>query len=270
MFRPLLVFAFATTAVPVIAQEDIDRLVEALRIDETIEIMREEGIEYGVSIADDLFPGHAPGNWEQIVRKIYSGDISAQVEAEVSEALSEVEVAPLVAFFTSDRGREVVALEIEARRALSDEAVEEAALARARALRDEGAPLVEHIDAFIAANDLVEQNVVGAMNANYAFVRGLVSQGGPGEGMSEDQIIADVWAQEPQIRSDAIDWLDGYLMMAYQPLDPEDLEAYVALSETEAGAAMNQAIFDAFDDMYVDISRRLGEQAATFMSGEDI
>ena len=72
------------------------------------------------------------------------------------------------------------------------------------------------------------------------------------------------------IRSDTETWVYSYLSMAYQPLADSDLEAYVALSETEAGRVLNRALFEGFDQMDVAISRALGTAAARFMAGEDI
>ena len=58
--------------------------------------------------------------------------------------------------------------------------------------------------------------------------------------------------------------------MAYQPLADEDLEAYIAFSETDAGKQMNSALFEAFDGLFVDVSRDLGRASSRFMLRQEL
>lgn len=126
------------------------------------------------------------------------------------------------------------------------------------------------LEEFVEVNDLIESNVMGAMNSNYAFYIGLMEGEAFGDGLTERDILADVWEQEAEIRADTEDWVYSYLALAYDPLTDEDIEAYIALSETEEGRALNRAMFAAFDELFVSISRRLGYGAAGFMAGQDI
>ena len=123
---------------------------------------------------------------------------------------------------------------------------------------------------FVDANELVDSNVVGAMNSNYAFYVGLMDGGAFAQDMTEDSILSDVWSQEPEIRADTIDWVYSYLALAYQPISDDDIAVYTALSKTDEGRALNRAIFGAFDTMYTTISMALGQGAAQFMVGEDL
>ena len=54
----------------------------------------------------------------------------------------------------------------------------------------------------------------------------------------------------------------GFLVLAYQPLSDEDLQAYQAWSESDAGVLVNRALFAAFAEVYTPISRSLGQAAA--------
>ena len=108
------------------------------------------------------------------------------------------------------------------------------------------------------------------MNSNYAFYIGLLDGNAFPRRLSENEVLADVWSQEDEIRDDTTEWVYSYLLMAYQPLSDEDLEVYTAMSRTEEGRALNRALFAAFDDVFVDISRNLGIAAARFISGQDI
>ena len=110
--------------------------------------------------------------------------------------------------------------------------------------------------------------MVGAMNASMQFYGGLVD-GGALE-LSQDEILRDVWEQEEETRTDTREWVHGFLLMAYGPLEDSTLKTYTALSETPAGEAMNRALFAGFDRMYGDISYALGRAAARQMQTQDL
>lgn len=79
------------------------------------------------------------------------------------------------------------------------------------------------------------------------------------------------------MRSDTVDWLMGYLMLSYQPLDDvetarlaEETARLAEFVQTSAGRALNAAIFDGFGTMYSDISYALGRAVALNMVGSDL
>jgi hypothetical protein len=196
--------------------------------------------------------------------------MEAALRQGLDRELAGADLDPMVEFFSNDRGKRIVALEVSARRALLDDGVDEASRATLDEMILARDPRLELVRIFAAANDLVENNVVGAMNSNYAFYIGLADGGAFGTDLTEEQILTDVWSQEDAIRDDTEEWLYSYLTLAYQPLSDEDLEAYIAFSETEAGGDLNRALFEAFDDMFTAISTALGLAASTFISGEDL
>lgn len=259
-------------ALPVQAETDpVDQLYDALQLNDVIDIMREEGIGYGAELEEDLFPGRGGVAWTMALEAIYQRDeMETQVRAEFAERLKGVEIDPLVDFFTSDRGSEIISLEIEARRAMMDQAVEDMAESNMAEMTAKADPRMAQIDEFVEANDLVESNVAGAMNSNYAFYQGLVAGGAFGDDFDDSRILSDVWSQEPEIRTETHDWVYSFLALAYHPLSDDDLDVYTALSQTDEGRALNAALFGAFDEMYVDLSRNLGAQAAAFMAGQDL
>ena len=268
----LLVPAFVLAAVSAHAQDEAsDPLFVALGLPEMIGIMREEGLQYGADIGTDLLGEANDPQWTALVSDIYDADrMTATVARELKAELEGTDTAPMLDFFTSELGRTIIGLEVSARRALLDEAVEEASKeAAAIAMADE-TPRYAQVERFVDANELVETNVVGAMNSNYAFYIGMMSGGGFPQELTEDQILADVWSQEPEIRSNTTEWVYSFLLMAYQPLSDDELDAYIAFSESEAGQALNSALFDAFDGMFEDISRKLGFASAQMMGQEEI
>lgn len=250
---------------------DLDRLYDALGMPEVLEIMREEGVEHATGIRDELFPGDAGEAWPATAELIYDlSMMDATLRMALDEGLDDADLDPLLTFFTSERGERIIGFEISARRAMMDEGIEEAATERYRKMRAEDDPRLGLIDAFVEVNDLVEANVMGAMNSNYAYYLGLIDGAAYQGGLTESEVLDDVWSQEEAIREDTMDWLHAYLTMAYQPLEDADIEAYLDLSRTGAGRALNSALFDGFDRMYVAISRALGLAAARHMAGQDI
>lgn len=249
----------------------LDRLVDALGLPDVLAVMQSEGIDYGGTIRDDLFPGRGGIGWDVTVQGIYDYDkMLGEVRNGIAERLSEDSYDPLLTFFESTQGQAIISLEVSAREALVDEDVEELANQAYADLNDEGGPRLEQLQEFVAVNDLVESNVMGAMNSNFAFYVGLMD-GSAFEGeLTEDQILRDVWAQEDNIRADSTEWVYSFLTLAYQSLHSDDLDAYIALSGTDAGQELNAALFGAFDDMYVRISRELGLAAAGELIAQDI
>lgn len=261
----VIALVFAT---PLAASED--ELAEALGLDRLIPIMRAEGIAHGEDIRDQMFPREGGGGWEKIVATIYDADaMERRVEVDFAGALEDRHVAPLLQFFKSDLGARIVQLEMSAREAMLDPDIEAEAEARVAAMAASKDARLALLERFVESNELVETNVEGALNASYGFYQGLL-EGGYDGGLTEGQVIADVYAQEPMIRGDTMEWVYSYLALAYGPLSDAELNEYVAFSRTEAGQALNDALFLTFNDLYGDISRSLGSAAARFMSGEDI
>jgi len=266
-----------TTPTPVAAQiatpdtQGADRLFDALGLPDLVEVMRAEGIVYGEEIAGQLFPGRDPDRFLDEVARIYEpARLENAMRDAFATALGDAETADAIAFFEGDPGARIVSLEVGARQARLDEDVEAAADERAALARADGTDRLALVERFIDANDLVEANVVGALNANYAFYLGLADGGAfPGE-VSADEMLADVWAQEDEIRASTTDWLHSFLLMAYGPLADEEIETYIAFSETDAGRRTNAALFAAFDEMFVGVSRALGQGAARFMASEEL
>lgn len=248
-------------------------LGEALRIAEVVEVMREEGLEYGASLEDELFPGRGGARWQAVVGLIYDTDtmrkrFDAALEREVAADPSVI--GGILDFFGSARGQRILGLEIEARRALLDESTEEAAKVVVEDMTANDDPRLGLLRDFAEANDLIELNVAGALNANLAFYRGMIEGAAFDEPMSEEQMLADVWTQEPEVRRETEEWLYPYLALAYGPLSDDDLRDYIAFSRSAEGKRLNAATFAAFDTVFSAISRDLGRAAARQMQGEDI
>src|SRR5690606_10990319 len=96
----------------------VDALFVALALPDLIDIMREEGLEYGRQINTDLFPGQGGAEWHATIAAIYDAErMQDEVRTGLIEALRGEDVAPMLEFFQTEPGQSFVALEVSARRA---------------------------------------------------------------------------------------------------------------------------------------------------------
>lgn len=247
----------------------LDRLMEVLRISDTVDVMREEGRSYGEDVAAEMLPGADADRWEQTVMRIHDPDrMERLIRQGFDDTLNAQETQDVIAFYASDIGGEIVSLEIAARRAFLEPGIEEQARDRYSADRPEDSRLRAQVDQMVADSDLIERNVAGAMNSTLMFYRGMMD-GGELD-MTQDDMLADLWSQEEAFRADSESWLGGFLLMAYDPLPPEDLDAFLAFWQSEAGRALNIALFKAFDRMYEEVSYLMGQAVAQHMQSEKL
>lgn len=245
------------------------QLWDSLRLEELIEVMAEEGRDYGGGLAEDLFAQGGGPSWEERVAGLYDPvAMTAEVRPNFVAAFEGVETEALEAFFASELGQRIVGYELDARRALLDPELETAVADAFAALREETPNRAALIGDFIEVNDLIETNVASSLTFTYAFNLGL-ARGGL-EGMSEQDALRDAWAQEDAVRQDTVRWLQAQLSLAYAPLNDDELGRYIAVSRTEAGQALNAALFQAFEPTFTRIARELGEGVATALEGQDI
>lgn len=260
--------------VPSVATTRVLQLSSTLQIGGVLSVMRAEGADYGKTLEEEMFPGKGGAAWTKVVDGIYDEPtMKALFDKALVAELGAADPAMLEViedFFASDRGQRILSLEIEARRALLDQDTEDAAKVHVEELTAQDDPRLDLIRKFAETNDLIEMNVAGALNANLAFFKGLAASGAFDGELTEDQMLQNVWSQEPDIRAETETWLYPYLALAYQPLPDDDLQAYVAFSELDEGKVLNAAVFAAFNVLFVDISDKLGRAAAKQMQGEDI
>lgn len=249
--------------------ETSDKVLDALNLDGLLRIMRTEGLEYGRDMALDMFGRPDVARWSTQVSDIYDiARMETLIRRAFEEALDAEQTRPLHGFLTSEEGARIIGLELSAREAMVDPDTEEAARAAFRAIDGEDQQTLRQIEAFIRANDLIEANVAGAMNASYQFYRGLADGGALA--LTESEMLADVWSQEEETRDDTREWLFAFLLLAYSPLEAEVLDDYVAFSSSPPGRALNGALFAAFNEMYDSISYALGLAAAGQMTAQDL
>ena len=281
MLRPLLLtlcLALPGAALPAFAQTqaiqpDISPLTQTLKIDALIAVLRTEGLANGKDMEADLFPGQGGGAWGVVLSRVYDTNRLHQIfDTALTKSLQDDPATQKAMrdFFGGRLGQHILALEIDARKTLLDDKATEAAAQLWGKALNANTPRAKQINRFAEINDLVESNVMGALNGNLAFYRGMNAVGAFKQPMPEDDMLAEVWSQEPDVRRDTTEWLFPFLMLAYQPLDDQELGKYIAFSETPAGKKANRAVFAAFDAMFAQVSKELGQSAGRLMAGQDI
>ena len=252
------------------ASDEIDDLMGALRLDDMVEIMRNEGLGYADELAAEMFTGGTHAAWRAQVDAIYNADMMlGQVERELRAGLEgRTDLASLTAFYTSDLGRDIVSLELDARAAMTDEDVEDAALEEFSKLDGSVDPDFEAVSEFVDGNDLIALNVSGTLNSMYQFYTGLADGGAIVA--SEGELIDQVWSQETQIMTETREWLYAYLLLAFRPLEPDQIGSYTDISVTPVGKRLNAALFAGFNLMYDEVSYALGRAAAGQMGLQEL
>ena len=265
---PLMALAMSLTA---FADESalVERYMTALKLDEVFDILRDEGVTSAEEIAREDEAITASPAWSSRVDRIYAID---KMEAIFRQGLSTTESFDLseeaLAFFESELGQRIVDIEISARKALSDEDVEDQARDMARALSEEDPRRKKLYDRFIEVNNLVESNLMGALNSNLAFYQGLGTSPLFGN-LDEQSMLSRVYGEAEEIRADMVDWTMNFSVLAYGLLTEEEMETYLESAETPAGQILNRALFAGFDQVFELHSFELGRAMAEFMVGDD-
>ena len=269
LFAAILAFFVTGNPLSAASKAELDRLFAAMRTEELLKIMSDEGIAEGDELREEMFGGQGDIGWGGALVTIYGHDQMIAEFREVFDAeMASSDIAPLLEFYGTDTGKRVARFEIEGRRAISDEAVETAAKQAHADLADENSERLDQLNTFITQNDLIELNVAGAMTSNLAFFQGMATGGGLDIGESE--MLAMVWEREEEIRAETEGWVGAYLTFAYDRLSDEDLAQYIALSDTKAGRDLNRALFAGFFDVFKRISFDLGAATARFKQSDEL
>lgn len=255
---PVLLSAQATRA----GESAAEQVHALIRLDETVEVLRDEGLAYALDNREIILGrSGSETEWRTAMEAVYDLERhQAAVRAAFIAALSEETASALIAPLREAAVQKAIGLELSARRAFLAPGVEETAREAWRG--DGGGAHVAAIAAIIEANDLVDRNSSAALNASFLFLRALA---GP-DGMAlEEQILADVWASEEETRAETGEWLGAFMALAYAPLNTAEMAAYAALWQSEAGRALNAALFEGFEPMFTEAAVGIGRAAAALL-----
>lgn len=257
---------------PVLASGEAVR--DALRLDETLEIVRSEGIRDAEGLVDGPFGEGLGRGWERRVAEIYAMDRMRDIFADPFDAsidaLEPGRVADILDFFEDGVGADAVALETSARAALLDEAVEEGARAVLAVKRDDDDPRLDRIETFVEASNLIDGNVAAALNSTMAFHRAMIAGAGDALDLDEADVRGFARAREPAIRENSEDWVLTFLTLAYGPLSDAELEELIAFARSPAGRDLNAALFAAYDTLFTTLSGEVGRAAGQAVGGSEL
>ncbi|CAM3149550.1 hypothetical protein PANO111632_05305 [Paracoccus nototheniae] len=257
------------------AQADmLDRAWQVLQLEALMPVLRDEAATEAAGMqAEGLIAGSGP-DWAGVVARIHDPDRLERLFREgAAEALARTDPAVIdraLRFHAAGLGRQVVGLEISARRAMLEEGIEEAARQDYARARDDGQPRAAQIDRMIDRADLIAPNVAGALNATIAFSRGFAAGEGFDMPLTPQQMMAEAWAQRDQIEADATGWLQGFLMLSYGPLSDAELDGYTDWLASAEGRAMSQLLFAGFDRAFGQTSYDMGLAAALRLQGRQL
>ncbi|MGI9369446.1 MAG: DUF2059 domain-containing protein, partial [Ruegeria sp.] len=181
--------------------------------------------------------------------------------------LSKTQLEQAAIFFESELGQSIISLENSARRAMSDDAIEEMANATYEEI-DKKSGYFALVDEYIQVNDLIEQNVQSSISADFNFIRGIAD--GQGSTSDDRALLSQLLEQKDTTANNTKTWLYSFLLLAYQPLSEAQMRENIAFSRTDTGRALNRALFDGFDDVYDGISYQLGLAVADAMQASDL
>lgn len=244
-------------------------LVDLLELRQAAAILSDEGRSHADALNQDMLGGQGGPGWQMQVDSIH--DASRMVEMvrrALEETMQPAEVESAIAFYASDLGGRIIALENAARAAISEREVEQIARANYGVLAGDGDPRIALVGRLIDAADMVDRNVSTALNSNYQFLRGM-RDGGALED-SDEELLADIGTDLDAVTEDTSVWVYAYMLLAYYPLDDAEVARYATFAETDAGRALNRALFDGFGRAYEDTSYALGRAVALNMVAEDL
>ncbi|WP_170324894.1 DUF2059 domain-containing protein [Ruegeria arenilitoris] len=251
---------------PLQAEEKVERLLQALQMDEVIEILRDEGGEMGQVLQETFLDNNGGQVFQKQVDQIYDADrMRSQVVAVFDQSLTDRELDRAILFYESDLGQAIVSLEITARIALADEAIEQMAQ-DAYKNSDKDTELYRLVDEFIQINNLIEENVQNSISADYNFFRGM-DFGGV---LDDAELLAQLLAQKDSMTEETQTWLYSFFLLAYQPLNDAQIRENIAFSRTETGRAVNAALFESFDQVFDTIYFELGQAVGQVLRGSDL
>lgn len=264
-----MALGLAATAASAEISAEMEALADALQMDQVVDILRKEGLANSEKIAGD-FIGRVSSAWIDGYAANYDADWMRQEVMEGIEAgLEGQDLAPIQAFFTSELGQRITGLELSARVALLDPSIETVADEMAETLEKDDPERYAQLTKFIEVNDLIDSNVIGALNSNFAFLQAY-GAGDPENALTDSELLNELYGQEPDIRLNTTEWLYSYLNMAYQPLSDEDLQLYIDFSASTHGQAINEALFDGFNDLFVEINRNTGALAGQLANDKEL
>ncbi len=265
---PALVTACIWSVSTATAEEPSERLMRAMHVQDTMDIIAQEGRNQAQDFSKTLFESTGGAFFNSQVAELYDPSwMRGQIAQSVSVGMSDTQIEQAAIFFESQLGQTIVSLENSARQAMTDDAVYEMAQ-QSYAQAETDSNFYRLVDEYVQINNLIELNVRSSFNAEYAFIRGLTT--GQEGATDDDALLAKLLSKGEKTEEETTEWIYSYLLLAYKPLNEAQMRENIAFSRTEAGRALNKSLFEAYDQMMVEITFNLGEAVARAMRASDL
>lgn len=206
------------------------------------------GDDAGLSVAWDLaametFPPHK---------------MMAEIVSAMDGQLDAGDIEAATAFLTSDLGRLVTQMEVDAQRPGQSEIVDTEGAARLAELIASDDARLDAYTRMIEALGAIDSEVASAMNLNYAIYAGMSQSGLLPYRLSEAEILQLVASQQDMIRAHIRDRIYVTFVYTYRDLSDQDLADYIAFLTSDAGRAVYGAISVATEDVMGRRARQFG------------
>lgn len=247
----------------------ISDLYDALHMDRINEIIRLEGIQDAEGTGEAYLPPNSVDRFVAQAKSVYQLEaMERDFKRLLTQNLSIPDANKILLFYQKPLGKVASELEVSARIAISDAHIEEMAKIKLKEAVKSKNKRLDEIESVIKTLELVEQNLIGAYAAQFAFMYEL-SKLGVIE-LSKQEMIDLITNDEEKLKSEILEWLMAFSHMAYAPMSDKEFSDYSDFSKSELGIALNKALFSVYNEMAKDQSQRLASILGEFMKSEDL
>ena len=266
-----IVFFWCSFATACFGQADVyDRLYDALHLEKIVKILHDEGVEDALESGKNyLGLDYDAASFEKAVNKIYRLEMMDNfMRNGLVEALPKAKAEAALRFFSKGLGAQAALLETSARSAISYEEVKVSAIQLAKELKSANTVRYLMLEKNIKDLELVELNMTGAFSAQYAFLSNLSALADMP--LTKGDIVALLLESEDEMRQEIVDWLMGFMHMAYTPLSDEELKTYLSFLSSSDGKVLNKTLFYIFNDLAVKTSGDLADLIVLFRRAREL
>jgi hypothetical protein len=247
----------------------ISDLYDALHMDRINEIIRLEGIQDAEGTGEAYLPPNSVDRFVAQAKSVYQLErMERDFKRLLTQNLSIPDANKILLFYQKPLGKVASELEVSARIAISDAHIEEMAKIKLKEAVKSKNKRLDEIESVIRTLELVEQNLIGAYAAQFAFMYEL-SKLGVIE-LSKQEMIELITNDEEKLKSEILEWLMAFSHMAYMPMSDKEFSDYSDFSKSELGIVLNKALFSVYNEMAKDQSQRLASILGEFMKSEDL
>ena len=247
----------------------ISDLYDALHMDRINEIIRLEGIQDAEGTGEAYLPPNSVDRFVAQAKSVYQLEaMERDFKRLLTQNLSIPDANKILLFYQKPLGKVASELEVSARIAISDAHIEEMAKIKLKEAVKSKNKRLDEIESVIKTLELVEQNLIGAYAAQFAFMYEL-SKLGVIE-LSKQEMIDLITNDEEKLKSEILEWLMAFSHMAYAPMSDKEFSDYSDFSKSELGIALNTALYSVYNEMAKDQSQRLASILGEFMKSEDL